>query len=201
NTERMKRHWRDQIKQAEQKLDKLIKDRQQQLAQRKRIGLKTASIIGYTNAGKSSLFNRLTKKDKLTQDALFATLDSAVGKVYLPSIDQAILISDTIGFIQDLPLELVEAFKSTLIESVNADILLHLIDASDPQMTAKIKVVQDILEQLALTDKPQIFVFNKLDLPASQPIDQLRHQYAIHQPQFISAQTGQGLEQLRQTIA
>ncbi len=201
NTERMKRHWRDQIKLAETKLEKLTNERHRQLDQRRRIGLKTASIIGYTNAGKSTLFNRLTKKDKLAEDVLFATLDSAVGKVYLPSIDQAILVSDTIGFIQDLPLELVEAFKSTLMESVYADILLHVIDTSDPQMESKIKVVQDIVEQLGLADKPQIFIFNKLDLQSSQSLEQLAGNYRMYQPQFISAQANQGIDDLKSALA
>lgn len=196
NTERMKRHWRDQIKQTEAKLTKLTTDRHRQLQRRKRAGLQTASIVGYTNAGKSSLFNLLTKKDKLAQDALFATLDSAVGKVYLPSIDQAILVSDTIGFIQDLPLELVEAFKSTLMESINADLLLHLIDASDPQMLTKIQTVQSILEQLGLQDKPQIFVFNKLDQDPIIKLEQLQHDYALYHPQGISVYNQQGLDQL-----
>src|SRR5664279_1777143 len=164
NTELMKRHWRNEMKKITDQLSKINKSRTQQLERRKKAGFKTISIVGYTNAGKSSLFNLLTKKDKLVQNALFATLDSSIGKMYLPELKEEVLITDTIGFIRNLPPRLVTAFKSTLMESLNADILLHVIDVSDHEMELKIQVVNDILSELGRkTDESEIFIFNKID--------------------------------------
>lgn len=200
NTELMKRHWRNEIKIVKTKLDKLNQGRQQQLNRRKELGLKTISIIGYTNAGKSTLFNTLTGKHKLAKNILFATLDSAIGKLYLPRIKKDVLISDTIGFIQNLPTDLIEAFKSTLMESMNADILLHVIDASDHLMHEKIAVVEQILLDLDIEAKPIIYVFNKMDDPHSFNKEEFKEVYGINKPQFISASTGDGIPELIETI-
>lgn len=147
--------------------------------QRRRKGLKTAALVGYTNAGKSALLNALTNKGAYSADELFATLDTRIGKLYIPAAATAdgqyqkgyeVLISDTIGFIQDLPPELIQAFKSTLAETIEADLLLHVIDIADPEIHEKIQVVEDIIRDLGLSDKPQIYIFNKLDLIAHQNI-------------------------------
>lgn len=203
NIERMRRHWRREMKKAQDELAELVEERKRQIAKRKERGFKTISIVGYTNAGKSTLFNVLTGKQKLAQNVLFATLDSAVGKLYLPKLRQEVLVSDTIGFIQSLPPSLIEAFKSTLMESIEADVLLHVIDASDPRMEEKIHVVHDILEDLGISGKPQLYVFNKIDkespLTKAQVYD-LMHQYEDFNPQFISAKTNEGIAELKQAI-
>lgn len=164
NIEIMKRHLRKQEQNIMEKLKHydLIKDGHRK--RRKRQHFKTAALVGYTNAGKSSLLKALTGKDVYIADELFATLDTKIGNLYIEETHQQILISDTIGFIQDLPPFLIQAFKSTLAEAIDADLLLHVIDISDPMYKKKIEVVEDILEQLELQDKPKIYVFNKLDL-------------------------------------
>ncbi len=196
NTELMKRHWQREIKQTEDKLKKLNAEREKQLERRKEIGLKTASIVGYTNAGKTSLFNLLTKKQKLVENALFATLDSAVGQVYLPGLQSQILISDTIGFIQNLPPQLIDAFKSTLMESVNANVLLHVIDSTDEKLEEKIHAVESILNELGVSDKKKIYVFNKIDGVMTKDKSELQHIYNEYHPVFISVQNREGISDL-----
>jgi GTPase len=164
NTERMKRHWRDEIKRTKARLSKILKVREEQMKKRKEVPLKTVSLVGYTNAGKTSLFNLLTKKKKEAKDELFATLESYTGKMYMPFLKQEVLISDTIGFIRDLPPELIDAFRSTLLESINADLLLHIIDFSDPDMQRKIDVVNRTLKELGAENKKILYVYNKTDL-------------------------------------
>lgn len=189
NIELMRRHWKDQIKQKKKKLEMVLKKRITQLERRKQNNLYTVSIVGYTNAGKTTLFNSLTHKHKRTQDALFVTLDSYVGSVFLPNIQKKILISDTIGFIRNLPPALVEAFKSTLLESVHADIVLHLIDITDPKMHDKIEIVESILRSLGIAMDKQMYVFNKLDLlekDHKKVIGNLTNSYSLFHPQFIS---------------
>ncbi len=202
NIEIMKRHWRDQIKQTQDKLKRLTAEREKQIARRKELGLKTVSIVGYTNAGKTSLFNLLSKKKKLVEDALFATLDSTVGELYIPSLQSTILISDTIGFIQNLPPALIDAFKSTLLESVHAHILVHVIDISDPSREQKIQAVEEILTDLNVENKKRIYVFNKTDNIAD--LDQIQYEltekYKEHSPVFISVNNKQNIDQLVQTI-
>lgn len=164
NTERMKRHWRDEIKKTKERLQKILKVREEQMKKRKEIPLKTISLVGYTNAGKTSLFNILTKKKKEAKDELFATLESYTGKMFLPSLKSEVLVSDTIGFIRDLPPELIDAFRSTLLESMNADLLLHVVDISDPDMVRKKQVVEETLKDLGIEGKNVICVYNKVDL-------------------------------------
>ena len=167
---------------------------------RRRIGLPTISIVGYTNAGKSTLFNVLSKKNVKVENALFVTLDSSVGKLYLPTLGREAFITDTIGFIQNLPTELIDAFTSTLLETVNADLLLHVIDISDSQMMDKIAVVENILTNLKLQTKKQIFVFNKVDALSDVKSRELQEQFALFHPQFISAKTGDGIPELVETM-
>lgn len=200
NVELMKRHWRDAIKTTQDKLKELEKNRERQLERRKAIGFRTVSIVGYTNAGKTTLFNKLTKKEKLAKNVLFATLDSTIGKLYLHSIQEQIMVSDTIGFIQNLPPALIDAFKSTLMESIHADLLLHVIDASDPKMYDKINVVLDILNELGIGDKPQLFVFNKIDAITPKHKQEIIHTFENRQVHFLSAVTGEGTEELKGTI-
>ncbi len=156
NTVLMKRHYRDETKQISIQLSKLSDKRKRQIAERKNLGFLTCAIVGYTNAGKTMLFNKLTDKNNLVEDALFATLDSSVGKLHLNTDNQQIIVTDTIGFIKNLPHSLIDAFKSTLLESINADLLLIIIDVSDPEFRDKIRVVDEILHDLYLKGKNQI---------------------------------------------
>ena len=196
NVELMKRHWRDQIKKKQEELTRLEKQHQRNLERRREIGLKTVSIVGYTNAGKTSLFNLLTKKDKLVKDALFATLDSITGKLYLPTLNKVILLSDTIGFIQNLPSTLIQAFRSTLMESIYADILIHVVDVSDPKIELKMQVVEHVLTDLGIDNKKQILVFNKEDILDKKNKDTVRiikEKYNYLPSIFISVKTKKGI--------
>lgn len=196
SSEIMRRHWRSEIKTITAQLEKMTKIRHQQMEHRKKIGLATISIVGYTNAGKTTLFNQLTKKQNLVENALFATLDSSVGKLYLPASANEVFITDTIGFIQNIPTDLIDAFKSTLMETVNADLLLHIIDSTDPQMSEKIVVVEEILRGLSIDTKKQLFVFNKIEGRNKIEKATLAREYSNVHSQCISAKTGVGIDQL-----
>lgn len=196
NIEIMKRHLAEQERQFKRQLEDAARTRGLHRKRRTRLGLSTASVVGYTNAGKSSLVNALTHKGALVADALFATLDTRVGKLWLPELQRNILLSDTIGFIQDLPPNLIAAFRSTLDETVHAELLLHVIDASDPYLEEKINDVNDILTHLNVATTPTIYVFNKIDLVKKLHRKKLLRLYAEHTPVFISCQTGEGLTEL-----
>lgn len=200
NIELMKRHWRNEMKKVQEKLTKLEADRARKMQHRTEKGFRTISIIGYTNAGKTTLFNKLTKKNKLAENILFATLDSSIGKIYLPQLKSEVLVTDTIGFIQNLPPQLIQAFKSTLMESIHADLLLHVIDASDPTLHMKIEVVEKVLKDLGIEDKKQIYVFNKTDATPNLDEEELRRIYELYQPQFISAEKNSNIDALLFTI-
>lgn len=201
NTELMKRHWRSQMKKVHESLEKLATERERQLSRRKKIGLKTVSIIGYTNAGKTTLYNKLTRKAKLTENALFATLDSSVGILSFPNVHKEALITDTIGFIRNLPTELIEAFKSTLMESIHADLLLHVIDISDPDIYGKIAIVNNILSDLNVINKKQLYVFNKIDaLPPEVDREIYLKRYERYTPLCISVKENIGITELRHAI-
>jgi GTP-binding protein HflX len=199
NTELMKRHWREETKKISDQLERISKNRELQLERRKRTGYKTVSIVGYTNAGKSSLFNLLCGKNTLVENALFATLDSSVGKLYIPALKNEILITDTIGFIRNLPPRLIDAFKSTLMESMHADVLLHVIDISDPEIETKIGVVSNILRGLGRDIGHDIYVFNKIDAVDFHK-EELMKKYVAYSPLFISVKTGQGIEAIKEVI-
>jgi len=196
NTELMKRHFIEQERRVKRELERIAKSRANHRRRRDRLGLKTVSIVGYTNAGKSSLLRALTRKKVLVADSLFATLDTRVGKLWLPNTQTSVLLSDTIGFIQDLPPQLINAFRSTLDETIAADLLLHVIDANDPFMEEKIREVEEVLDVLQVSDTPKIYVFNKTDLATRIPKKNLLKAYADFHPVFTSAQTGEGLEML-----
>lgn len=196
NTEIMKRHLAEQEKQVKKDLERLARSRANHRMRRDRLGLKTVSIVGYTNAGKSSLLRALTKKDAYVADELFATLDTRIGKM-----GEGVLLSDTIGFIQDLPPQLIDAFRSTLDETIDADLILHVIDASDPWMKEKIVEVESILKQLEVNKTPIIFVFNKMDLAKKISKKRLRWEFKSEKPVFVSALKKMGLEELKKKIA
>lgn len=200
NTEIMKRHLQKQEQVIKKKLKHYELIRQNHRKQRRRNNFQTIAIVGYTNAGKSTLLNTLTQKGAYTADELFATLDTRVGKLYLPESQNSVLLSDTIGFIQDMPPDLIEAFKSTLSETVEADIILHVIDTCDPEREEKIQVVEEILDQLDVSDKPKMYVFNKIDQKSRFGKTKLLKQYKDFSPVFVSAVEKEGLDDLKQEI-
>lgn len=189
-----KRHLRARIKDIEKKLAGIRKIHKKQRNVRKRKGLKTIALVGYTNSGKSTLLKALTKKEKVyVADELFATLDSKIGDLWLPNLQEQILIADTIGFIKDLPPFLINSFMATLDEVREADLLLHVIDCSDSDMDAKVEIVDGILKDLGCRKKPQIYVFNKKDKCSDF---KLPKRNAIK----ISAKEGEGLDKLIEMI-
>ncbi len=179
NIELMKRHLQGHELTLLKKLEHYELINKGHRDRRKRQNFQSVAIVGYTNAGKSCLLNALTGKDLYIADELFATLDTRVAKIYIPPAvstaedgkyvsGREIMLSDTIGFIQDLPPGLIQAFKSTLAEAIAADLILHVIDMSDPDLHEKIEVVEDILKQLGLQERKKIYVFNKVDLLANR---------------------------------
>jgi GTPase len=187
------------------KLKKVTRDRHQRMVNRKEDGFGPVALVGYTSAGKTTLFNTLTGKDKTMNRGLFTTLDTVVGKMKSPNLDQPVLISDTIGFIRNLPPILLDSFKSTLLESLESRILLHVIDASDPEIELKIKVVDAILAELKVT-QPIWRVFNKIDRISDESLQKLEESGVLEPAESaakvfrISAHTGQGLESLISAI-
>ncbi|MEK7543562.1 MAG: GTPase HflX [Patescibacteria group bacterium] len=196
NTELMKRHWKHEMKRVTDELGKLRGVRERQIEHRRNAGLSTVSLVGYTNAGKTSLFNALTHKKNLVENVLFATLDSAVGEIYIQELGKSVVISDTIGFIKDLPPELIEAFTSTLLESISADVVLHIIDASDPDIFGKIDVVEDILHQLEIPEEKVVLVFNKIDAVPNLDREKIMTRTVPYPHVFLSAATRDGIDAL-----
>jgi len=200
NTELMKRHWKREIKRVTDVLYKLTKNRQSAIDNRKTKGITTVSIVGYTNAGKTSLFNLFTHKKNQVEHALFVTLDSAVGKMFLPKLGKSVLVSDTIGFIRDLPPDLIDAFRSTLLESIHADVMLHVIDAADPDMMEKIDLVDTILDELKVQKEKIIRVYNKIDIAESFNREKISAESLPYPHVFISSVTYQGIDTLMTTV-
>lgn len=170
NIEFEKRQIKIDQQKIKKELKKLIKQKHSRLEQRKELGIGPVALVGYTSAGKTTLFNTLTGKAKQMSKGLFTTLDTVVGKLKSPLHEQPILVSDTIGFISNLPPVLFDSFKSTLLESMEAKLLLHVVDVNDPDMLHKIDVVEEILGQLK-ANQPRILVLNKADLVTQSEIE------------------------------
>ncbi len=171
-----RRRVRDRITLLEKKLKELAEARKQRKHRRIETGIPIVSIVGYTNAGKSTLLNSLTKSFVFTEDKLFATLDTSSRRLKFPK-DRDIIITDTVGFIRDLPEDLMAAFKSTLEELEDADMLLHIVDISNPRFEQHIESVENILGQLGLGEKPKILVFNKIDKVSEDEVRNLKMRY------------------------
>lgn len=186
----------ERISQLKGELKEVERHRQVQRRQRERTHTKVASIVGYTNAGKSTLLNRLTDAGILAEDKLFATLDPTTRSLVLPG-GQSILLTDTVGFIRKLPHHLIEAFKSTLEEAKYSDIILHVVDCSNPQMDIQMHVVYETLKELQVTDKTMVTVFNKTDREGADTI--LKDLSADYQVR-LSAKTGQGTDALYEVL-
>ncbi|WP_430765555.1 GTPase HflX [Roseateles paludis] len=199
----------DRIKQVKERLKRVQKQRNTQRRARGRSGVFRVSLVGYTNAGKSTLFNALTKARSYAADQLFATLDTTTRSMYLGEAGASVSLSDTVGFIRDLPHKLVEAFQATLQEAADADLLLHVVDAASPQLDEQMVEVQRVLHDIGAGDLPQLLVYNKLDSldPDQRPrelVDQLLRGDGAAEPTprvFVSALTGEGLAELRALIA
>ncbi len=171
-----RRRVRDRITLLERELKALAEARRQRKRRRVETGIPILSIIGYTNAGKSTLLNALTRSETFVEDKLFATLDTASRRLRFPR-EREVIITDTVGFIRDLPKDLMAAFKSTLEELEDADLLIHLVDASNPRFEQQIASVGKILEELDLAAKPQLLVFNKTDRIAEEEAQHLEMRF------------------------
>ncbi len=194
-----RRMLRVRVKQLREKLIKLKAQRGMQRRARRRSNVMTVSLVGYTNAGKSTVFNRLTKADIYVADQLFATLDTTTHKIYIADAGSVVL-SDTVGFIKHLPHALVEAFGATLEEAVQADLLLHIVDTASTNRDEQIAQVNKVLLEIGAANVPQILVHNQIDrvgLPPSYSRDEYGRIIAIH----VSAKTGEGMDLLRLAMA
>ena len=187
-----RRKVRERIDKIQRDLEMVMRHRDIQRTGRKRNQWPLGSLVGYTNAGKSTLFNAITGASTLSEDKLFATLDPTTRRLRLPT-NQNVLLSDTVGFIRKLPHDLVDAFKATLEEVIEADLLLHVVDISSPQAEEQIEAVNIVLEELGVVDKPMMMVFNKIDRVTSVS---LAKRFTDQYPNSIvvSARTGEGFK-------
>ncbi|MGH8871471.1 MAG: GTPase HflX [Acidimicrobiia bacterium] len=181
------------ISKLERELKETVRHRETQAKSRQRSEIPQVSIVGYTNAGKSTLLNALTDAGVLVEDRLFATLDSTVRRLELPN-QRAVLLADTVGFVRRLPHHLVEAFQSTLSEVAEADLLLHVVDGSDQDPAGQIAAVREVLAEIGAAHLPELMVFNKTDLIADHALKRLANLYP--EAVFISAVKGTGLDEL-----
>jgi GTP-binding protein HflX len=203
----------DAIKRTKDRLEKVKKQRHTQRRQRERRGAFNISLVGYTNAGKSTLFNALVKARAYAANQLFATLDTTTRQLYLAdaeaqgaeTVGRTVSLSDTVGFIRDLPHGLIDAFQATLQEAADADLLLHVVDAANPAYPEQIEQVQRVLEEIGAASVPQVLVFNKIDaLDATLRPRQMQDEYEQDGrpvPRvFVSSRSGEGLPQLRRLL-
>lgn len=195
--EQDKRKLRYRISLLKEEIEKIRKSRVTKRSARISSGIKNLSLIGYTNAGKSTLLNVLTKSNVLAQDKLFATLDTTTRKLYI-NADKSVLVSDTVGFIQKLPHQLIDAFKATLEEVTDSDILLHVVDASSPDMEKQMDAVYGVLEEIGAISKPIITIFNKMDLVKGSISKDISERYKPYVE--ISARDKNGLDKLKSCI-
>ena len=201
-----KRMIGERIKGVKHKLERVKKQRSTQRRSRERNQTFRVSLVGYTNAGKSTLFNALVNARSYAADQLFATLDTTTRQLYLEAAGRSVSLSDTVGFIRDLPHKLVEAFEATLQEAADADLLLHVVDAASPALLEQMAEVQRVLAEIGAGDIPQVLVYNKLDrLEASQQPRALRDTLELDggvqaTRVFISAVRGTGLDVLRDVL-
>ena len=186
------------ISKLERELKKAAGHRETQRKQRRKSDIPQVAIVGYTNAGKSTLLNALTNANALVEDRLFATLDPTVRRLDLPD-NQAVLLADTVGFVRRLPHGLIESFQSTLAEASEADLLIHLVDATDDQPSGQIAAVREVLEEINANEIPELLVFNKVDALSDVQLNRVDNLYpgVVR----ISALQGQGLEKLVSTLA
>ncbi len=197
----------DRIKTVKERLEKVKRQRGTQRKARERRGTFRVSLVGYTNAGKSTLFNGMVKARAYAADQLFATLDTTTRALWLGESQSSVSLSDTVGFIRDLPHKLVEAFEATLQEAAEADLLVHVIDAASPLLAEQQAEVERVLEEIGAGQVPQLLVYNKCDLleesqRSRQPSDWIEvHPGVRRQRVFVSAATGMGLPELRRAIA
>ena len=189
----------ERVKGLRAKLKKLKRQHETQRRARGRSNTLSVSLVGYTNAGKSTLFNTITKAQVYAADQLLATLDTTSRRVYLGDVG-SVVISDTVGFIRELPHQLVAAFRATLEETIQADVLLHVVDASSPTRLEQVEQVNGVLKEIGADHIPQILVWNKIDAAGLEPAVE-RDEYDKIRRVFISAQTGEGVDLLREAIA
>jgi GTP-binding protein HflX len=194
-----RRYLSQRVKVLKGKIETLKKQRQVQRRARTRRDVLSISIVGYTNAGKSTLFNALAHAKAYEADKLFATLDTTTRRVWLEDAGN-VALSDTVGFIRDLPHGLVAAFRATLEETVHADLLLHVVDAASPAREAQAAEVDKVLKEIDADAIPQLLVWNKIDAAGLEPGAE-RDQYGRISRVFVSARTGAGLDGLREAIA
>lgn len=189
---------RDRIAQLRGELEEVVRHREVNRKKRKQKNFITAAIVGYTNAGKSTLLNTLTDAGVLSEDKLFATLDPTTRELLLPE-GSRVLLTDTVGFIRKLPHHLIDAFKSTLEEAVFADIIVHVVDASNPDMDAQMAVVYRTLKSLGVSDKPVITLFNKIDKLDHTDVSVLKDVHA-DSILLVSAKCGTGLHAFQEEL-
>ncbi len=189
---------RDQLKKVKEELSQVMKQRNSQRKQRLKVPVPTTAIVGYTNAGKSSLLNKLSDADVYVADKLFATLDPTTRRVELPA-GQLVLATDTVGFVQNLPHSLVESFKATLEETILADFLIHVVDVTSPYVETQMKTTHDVLNDLGANMKRCILVFNKIDR-ASNDMTLVSLRARFPKAVFTSVYTGEGIIELQEAM-